>query len=55
MSKTKYYQPGTRINLNKVNDEYYYFVKISNYVYNKLLPLVAIYFLIDLALVVNGF
>ena len=54
--KHKTYQPGARVNLKHLNndDEYAGLVRISNYIYYKVLPLVAIFFLIDLALRVNG-
>lgn len=51
------YKPGTRINLKHLNndDEYAGLVRISNFIYSRVLPLVAIFFMIDLALRVNGF
>jgi hypothetical protein len=53
MHRNNYYKPGTHINLKK-KDEYAGLVKISNFVYRHILPLVAIFFLIDYALRVNG-
>lgn len=54
--KHKTYQPGARVNLKHLNndDEYAGLVKISNFIYSRVLPLIAIYHLIDYALIVNG-
>ena len=55
--KHKTYKPGTRISLKHLNnndDEYDLLVKISNFIYKHLLPLIAIVFIIDYALRVNG-
>ena len=55
--KHKTYKPGTRINLKHLNnndDEYAGLVKISKFIYSRVLPLIAIYHLIDYALIVNG-
>lgn len=57
MKRNKLYKPGTRINLKHINDddEYAGLVRLSNFIYSRVLPLVAIAFMIDLALRVNGF
>lgn len=55
MKRNNYYKPGTRIDLKKTNDEYHLLVTVSNFIYSRVLPLVAIAFMIDLALRVNGF
>lgn len=47
-----YYKPGTHIKLNK--DEYSGLVKVSNFAWRYILPLLGVAFLMDWALRANG-
>lgn len=49
-----YYKPGTYINLKK-KEEYHHLVKYSNLIYKYITPVLALAFLMDWALQVNGF
>lgn len=49
--KRKYYEPGTHISLRNSDDK---LTAVTNWTYKNVLPLVAIYYLIDAALRVNG-
>lgn len=56
MKQNNLYKPGTRINLKHLNndDEYAGLVRITNFIYKHVLPFIAIVFIIDYALRVNG-
>lgn len=47
-----YYKPGTHINLKK--DEYSGLVKVSNFAWSFILPLLGVAFLVDWMLRANG-
>lgn len=51
--KTKYYEPGTHINLKR--DEYRTLVTVSKWAYKLITPVLALTFIIEYALRVNGF
>lgn len=49
-----YYKPGTRINLKK-KEEFYYFTKISNIIFPYVVAILAGYGFLDLILTANGY